>query len=48
MNATKIKICKQVFKDICNKYLGSEECIKERIEELCSHQKLSVEEVTYV
>ena len=48
MNATKIKICKQVFKDIWNKYPGSEERTKERIEELCSHQKLYVEEVTYV
>lgn len=48
MNATKIKIYKQVLKDICTKYPGPEEHIKERIEELRSHQKLSVEEVTYV
>ena len=44
MNAAKFNIWDQVLQDICNKYIGAEErYINERIEEIHSHEKLSVE-----
>ena len=36
-----------VIKEICEKYDGEEEFNNDRIEEICSHEKLSVEEVIY-
>ena len=45
MNGTKVKVCKKFLKEICVKLDGTEEFIKEEIEEICSHEKLSVEEV---
>ena len=47
MNATKVKIYKQLLRDICNKYVRAEKYINEKIKEICSHEKLSVEEVVY-
>ena len=47
MNAIKFKIYKQVFKDICDKYDRARDFINERIEELCSTQVLSIEEVIF-
>ena len=41
------KIYKQVLKNICNKYPGSEKYINDGIEELCSHYMLSVDEVMF-
>ena len=45
MNGTKVKVCKKFLKEICVKLDGTEEFIKEEIEEICSHEKLSIEEV---
>ena len=48
MNNTKINVYKKVLQELCEKFNGAEDYIKERIEELCSENKLSVEEVTYL
>ena len=45
MNNTKINVYKKVLLKLCEKFNGAEAYIKERIEELCSENKLSVEEV---
>ena len=41
----KDKIYKRVLKDVLEKYEGAEEFINSRIEEICSPEKLSAEEV---
>ena len=46
MNSTKVKLYKQVLRDIRNNYDGAGDFINERIEELRSQQKLYVEQVT--
>ena len=48
MNKTKINVYKKVLQELCEKFNGAEAYIKERIEELCSENKLSVGEVTYL
>ena len=48
MNNTKITLYKKVLQELYEKFNGAETYIKERIEELCSENKLSVEEVTYL
>ena len=47
MNGNKVKVYKKVLKGACYKFDGAEEYINERIEEICSHEKLSIEEVSY-
>ena len=48
MNDTKINVYKNILQELCEKFEGAEGYIKQRIEELCSENKLSVEEVTYL
>ena len=48
MNNTKLKVYNKILPDVCEKLDTAEEFIKEKIEELCSKRKLSVEEVTYL
>ena len=48
MNATKVRVYKKVLQDICDKFSGTEEYVIERIEEIWSPEKLSVEEVIYL
>ena len=48
MNATKVKVYKQVLKDICNKYDEAEDFISQRIEELYSDEKLFLEKTVYL
>ena len=48
MNNVKISVYKKVLQELYEKFNGAEAYIKERIEELCSENKLSVEEVTYL
>ena len=48
MNNTKTNVYKKVLQELCENFNGAEGYIKERIEELCSENKLSVEEVTYL
>ena len=47
MNNITIKIYKRVPKEVCKKYDGAEGFINSRIEEICSQEKLSAEEVIY-
>ena len=47
MNKIKIKVYKEVLKEICEKYDGEEDFLNDRIEEICSHEKLSTEEIIY-
>ena len=46
-NVNKINIYKRVLQEICEKFDGAEEFVKEKIEEIWSNGKLSVEEVAY-
>ena len=47
MNKTKLNIYKKVLHEVCQKFNGAEEFINQKIEEICCHEKLLVEEVTY-
>ena len=44
----KLNVYKKVLQEVCEKFDGTKEFIKEKIEENCSSGKLSVEEVTYL
>ena len=48
MNNTKINIYKKVLQEVCEKFIGAEAFVRERIEELCNAKKLSAEEATYL
>ena len=48
MNNTKLYVYKKVLQEVCKKFDGAEEFIKNKIEEICSNGKLSVKEVTYL
>ena len=47
MNNLKVKVYKTILKEVSEKYEGIEEFINSKIEEICSQEKLSGEEVTY-
>ena len=44
----KVNVYKKVLQEVCEKFDGAEQFIKEKIEEICSNRKLSAEEVTYL
>ena len=44
----KINVYKIVLQELCEKFSGAEVYIKEKTEELCNENKLSVEQVTYL
>ena len=48
MNNTKLNVYKKVLQEVCEKLIGAEEYIKQRIEALCSESKLSIDEVAYL
>ena len=48
MNNAKLNVYKSVLQEVCEKFNGAGQFIRERIEELCSNGKLSVKEVTYL
>ena len=48
MNNTKLNVYKKVLQEVCENINGAEEFIKEKIEQLCSEGKLSVDEVIYL
>ena len=48
MSNTKLNVYKKVLQEVCGKFSGAEQYIKEKIEVLCSESKLSAEEVTYL
>ena len=47
MSETKLNVYKKVLQDVCEKFNGAEQYIKERIDELCSESKLSIDQVSY-
>ena len=46
MNSTKLNVYKKVLQEVCEKFDGAKEFIRNKAEEICSDEKLSVEEVT--
>ena len=48
MSNTKLNIYKNVLLEVCEKFNGAEQYVKERIKALCSESKLSIDEVTYL
>ena len=48
MNNTKINIYKIVLQEVCEKFNGTKQYLKERIEKLCNEKKKSAEEVTFI
>ena len=46
--STKLNVYKKFFQEVCEKFNRDEDFIKDRIEELCSNGKLSLEEVIYL
>ena len=39
---------KKVLQEVCKKFDGAEELIKDKIEEIRSNEKLSVEQIAYL
>ena len=48
MSDTKLNVYKKVLQDVCEKFNGAEQYIKERNDELCSESKLSIDQVSYL
>ena len=48
MSNTKLNVQKKVLQEVCEKFNRAKQYIKERIVELCSESKLSIDEVTYL
>ena len=45
-NNVKLNVYKKVLQEVCKKFYGVEEFTRDKIEEYCNNEKLSVEEVT--
>ena len=48
MNNSKLTVYKIVFQEVCKEFYDGEEFIKNKIEDICSNGKLSVQDVTYL
>ena len=48
MSNAKLNVYKKMLQEVCDKFGCTKEFIKEKLEEICSNGKLSVEEVTYL
>ena len=46
MNNAKLNVYKKVLQEVSEKFDGAKEFVRDKIEEICSDEKLSVEEVT--
>ena len=46
MNNVKLNVYKKVLQEVCKKFDGAEKFIRDKIEEYCNNEKLSVEDVT--
>ena len=42
-----LNVYKKVLQEICEKFDGAKEFVRDKIEGICSNEKLSAEEVTY-
>ena len=47
-NINKLNVYTKVLQEVSEKFDGAEEFTKDEINEICSNEKLSVEEVTYL
>ena len=47
MNNAKPNVYKKVLQEVCQNFIRAKEFIRDKIEEICCNEKLSVEEVTY-
>ena len=47
MNQIKVKIYKEILREISANFDGAEQFINERIDKICNREKLSLEEVIY-
>ena len=45
-NNVKLNVYKKILQEACIKFDGAEEFIRDKIEEYCNNENLSVEEVT--
>ena len=45
---TKLNVYKKVLQEVCEKFNGAEQDIKEKTEVLCSENKLLAEEIAYL
>ena len=43
MNKIKFNVCKRVLHEVCEKFDGAEEFVKQKIEEICCQERFSVE-----
>ena len=48
MNNAKLNVQKKVLSEVYEKFDGAKGFISDKIEEICSNEKLSMEEVTYM
>ena len=46
MNNAKLNVYKKVLQEVSEKFDGAKKFVRDKIEEICSDEKLSVEEVT--
>ena len=46
MNNAKLNVYKKVVQEVCEKFDGAKEFIRDKIKEICRNKKWSVEEVT--
>ena len=44
INRVKVKICKKVLKEVCINFDGAKDFINSKIKEICSRERLSVNE----
>ena len=47
MNNAKPNVYKKALQEVCQNFIRTKEFIRDKIEEICCNEKLSVEEVTY-
>ena len=47
-NNTKLNAYKNVLQEVCEKFDRAKEFIRNKVGDICSNEKLSVEEVTYL
>ena len=47
MNNIKVKVYEKVLRETCEEHKGAEDFIKKELDEFCSHEKLSAQEIIY-
>ena len=47
VNITKLNVYKKALQEVCKNFVGAEEFVRDKTEEICCNKKLSVLEVIY-